>query len=247
MPPSERRRDPRLDMNVTVRVNGHEPDGTPWEEMTTSDDISYGGASFALRHPHGVGQVLLLSAPLPRHFRRYDLAETSYKSYALIRNSRTLEDGGRVVGVMFLGRVPPKGFEQKPGGRYRLPTDPRQARAAAEATPHGERRRHERLQLFVNLRLKRAGAQGSIEEQTVTENVSRGGARVFTTLPVTRGETLTVTDLEAVVSAEAVVRNVYAGPDRVTRLNLQFPDARGFERLLLAAGTPPLPPDEPEP
>lgn len=82
-----------------------------------------------------------------------------------------------------------------------------------------------------------------MEEQTVTENVSRGGARVFTTLPVAKGETLTVTDLEDTVAAEAVVRNVFAGPDRVTRLNLQFLDARGYERLLLAAGTPPLPQD----
>jgi hypothetical protein len=233
-----------MGMNVTVRVLGHDPDGTPWEEMSATDDASYGGASFTLRHSHGVGQVLLISAPLPRNFRRYDLAETSYKTYALIRNSRTTESGNHVVGVMFLGRVPPKGFEAKPGGRYRLPTDPRAAAAPAAAAPPGERRRHERLQLFVNLRLRRMGVSGSMEEQTVTENVSRGGARVFTTLPIARGETLTVTDLEDSVAAEAVVRNVYVGPDRVTRLNLQFTDTRGFEHLLLAAGTPPLPGEE---
>ncbi len=75
----------------------------------------------------------------------------------------------------------------------------------------------------------------------MTENVCRGGARVFTTLPVTTGETLTVADLEDKVAAEAVVCNVYVGPDRVTRLNLQFPDVAGFERLLHAAGAPPLP------
>ena len=242
MPPSERRRDPRMGMNVTVQVRGHDPDGTAWEEMTASDDISYGGASFPLHHGHGVGQVLLLSAPLPRNFRRYDLAETSYKSYALVRNSRTTDGDTRIVGVMFLGRVPPKGFEAKPGGRYRLPTDPRAAHAAPGAQLD-ERRRHERLQLFVDLKLKRPGASGSMEEQTVTENLSRGGARVFTTLPVAKGETLTVSDLHATVTCEAVVRNVYVGPDRVTRLNLQFPDARGFEKLLLAAGTPPLPPE----
>jgi hypothetical protein len=231
-------------MSVAARVLGHDPDGTPWEEMTNTDDASYGGASFPLRHPHGVGQVLLVSAPLPRNFRRYDLAETSYKTYALIRNTRTTDNGSRVVGVMFLGRTPPKGFEARPGGRYRLPTDPRAANAPA-GTPPSERRRHERLQLFVNLKLKRMDSRGPMEEQTVTENLSRGGARVFTTLPVVRGEALTVTDLDDKVAAEAVVRNVYVGPDRVTRLNLQFPDARGFERLLLAAGTPPLPPDEP--
>ncbi len=244
MPPSERRRDQRMDMNVTVRVLGHDPDGTAWEEMTATDDASYGGASFPLRHAHGVGQVLLLSAPLPRNFRRYDLSETSYKSYALVRNSRSAEDDIRVVGVMFLGRVPPKGFESKPGGRYRLPTDPRAASAPVAEAPAGERRRHERLQLFVNLRLKRTGVSGVMEEQTVTENLSHGGARVFTTLPIARGETITVTDLEDTVASDAVVRNVYVGPDRVTRLNLQFPDVRGFERLRHAAGTPPLSPED---
>jgi hypothetical protein len=146
---------------------------------------------------------------------------------------------------MFLGRVPPKGFDAKPGGRYRLPTDPRAEKAPPPpAPPPGERRRHERLQLFVNLRLRRAGTAGVMEEQTVTENVSRGGARVFTTLPVAQGESLTGTDLEETVAADAVVRHVYTGPDRVTRLNLQFPDTRSFERLLLAAGTPPLPHEE---
>ena len=75
MPPSDRRRDQRMGLSVPVRVRGHDPDGTPWEEMTATDDASYGGASFPLKHAHGVGQVLYISAPLPRNFRRYDLAE----------------------------------------------------------------------------------------------------------------------------------------------------------------------------
>lgn len=240
MPPAERRRDPRTGLSVPVRVIGHDQDGTQWEEMTSTDDASYGGASFPLTHPHGVGQVLKISLALPRNFRRYDLAETAYTTYALIRNTRAGTDGAHVAGVMFLGKVAPKGHDVKPGGRFRLPTDPR----AAEAAPRGERRQHERLQLFVNLRLRRVGGSGTLEEQTVTENLSRGGARVFTTLPVSRGEALTVTDLDSKVATEAVVRNVYVGSDRVTRLNLQFPDAAGFQRLLQAAGVPPLPSGE---
>ena len=59
------------------------------------------------------------------------------------------------------------------------------------------------------------------------------------------GEALTVTDLDERVATEAVVRHVYVGPDRVTRLNLQFPDLAGFERLIHAAGVPPLPGDAP--
>jgi hypothetical protein len=224
-------------MSVTARVRGHDPDGTAWEEMTATDDASYSGASFPLKHAHGVGQVLSLSLPLPRNFRRYDLTETSYKIFALVRNTRPGAPGERVAGVMFVGRVPPKGYETQPGGRYRLPDDPRTGPQTG-----AERRGHERLQLFVNLRLRRLGDAGPLEEQTVTENVSRGGARVYTTLPVSVGETITVTDLADKVAIEALVRHVYAGPDHVTRLNLQFREGTGFERLLQAAGAPPLPP-----
>jgi hypothetical protein len=223
-----------MGLSVPVHVKGHDPDGTPWEEMTTTDAASYGGASFPLRHAHGVGQVVLLSLPLPRNFRKYDLAETSYKTYALVRNTRLVEREPRVVGVMFIGRNPPKGFAEKPGGRFRLTSDPRVEGSSSE------RRRHERIQLFVNLKLQRGGPV-TMEEQTVTENLCRGGARVYTTLPVARGETLAVTDLAGHVRTDAVVRNVYVGSDRVTRLNLEFPDTAAFERLLAAAGTPPLP------
>jgi hypothetical protein len=204
--------------------------------MTATDDASFGGASFPLKHAHGVGQVLNISAPLPRNFRRYDLAEQSYRIYALVRNTRAGAAGVRVAGVMFIGKVPPKGYESKPGGRYRLPDDPQTGPATGR-----ERRQRERLQLFVNLRLRRLGLSGPLEEQTVTENVCRGGARVFTTLPVSSGETLTVADLDDKVAAEALVCNVYTGPDHVTRLNLHFPDEAGFARLLHAAGAPPLP------
>ena len=228
-----------MGLSVPVRVLGHDPDGTAWEEMSATDDASYGGASFPLKHPHGVGQVLSLSLPIPRDFRRYDLNETSYKIFGLVRNTRAGAGGERVVGAMFIGRVPPKGYEARPGGRYRLPDDPKTGPGTEQ--PGAERRHHERLQLFVNLRVRRLGISGAMEEQTVTENVSRGGARVFTTLPVSSGETLTVADLDDKVAVEALVRNVYAGPDRVTRLNLQFPDPVAFERLLHAAGAPPLP------
>jgi hypothetical protein len=241
VPPSERRRNARMGLSVTVRVQGHDPDGAAWEEMTATDDASYGGASFPLKHVHGVGQVFSLSLPLPRNFRRYDLTETSYKIFALVRNMRAGTDGRRVAGVMFLGRVPPRGYEAKPGGRYRLPDDP----LAEAAATRGERRQHERLQIFVNLRLRRVGASGTMEERTVTENVCRGGARVFTTLPVSLGEALTVADLDDRVATEAVVRHVYTGPDRMTRLNLHFPDLAGFDRLLQAAGAPPLPGEAP--
>jgi len=210
--------------------------------MTATDDAAYGGASFLLKHAHGVGQVFSLSLPLPRNFRRYDLNETSYNIFALVRSTRAGADGKHMAGVMFVGRVPPRGYDAQPGGRFRLPDDPL---AGGTAASRGERRQRERLQIFVNLRLRHIGASGTMEEPTVTENVCRGGARVYTTLPVSAGEALTVADLDYRVATQAVVRHVFVGPDRVTRLNLQFPDLAGFDRLLEAAGAPPLPGKDP--
>ena len=109
-----------MGLSVTVRVQGHDPDGTAWEEMTATDDASYGGASFPLKHPHGVGQVFSLSLPLPRNFRRYDLTETSYKIFALVRNTRAGADGRRVGGRDVRRARPAEGLR----GQARRPLPP---------------------------------------------------------------------------------------------------------------------------
>ncbi len=230
-PVDDKRKEPRLRLALPVRIVAFDPDGSTWHEMSTTHEVSSGGASFDLRHPHSVGQVLLLYVPLPRSLRRYGLVDASYRTYALVRSSRQAADA-REVGVTFLGQYPPRDFFENPGGRYAMEGD-------TIVPGKGERRRHERLQLFVNLKLRRAGDRG--QEQTVTENVSLGGMRVLTTLAVQAGDLLVVSDLEGTASASAVVRNTYRGPDGITRLNLQFPDPSSLRQLLLAAGAPPLP------
>lgn len=234
-PAAERRKDPRLGISVPVRVQGYDADGREWAEMSSTNDASYGGASFPLKHAHGVGQVVLLSLPLPRNFRRYSLTDTSYKTYSLIRVSRAGSRNTAKVGVMFLGRTPPHGFHDNPGGRYLLPGD-----EVDEPSRRGERRQYERLPLFVNLTVQRTSGAGG-EERTVTENVSHGGARVLSTLPLAAGDVVVVSDPAGRASASATVCNVFVASDRVARLNLQFQDLASFERLFAAAGTPPLP------
>ncbi len=77
-----------------MSVKGFEPSGAPWEEMTT--------------------------LPLPKHYRQYDLGETSCQVFALIRHVGR-DAQGRSVGVYYLGKKAPRGFEANPGGRYLLP------------------------------------------------------------------------------------------------------------------------------
>ena len=111
-----------MDLAIPVRVNGFNADGSSWEEMTSSDDISLGGAGVLLKHEVELGQVLFLNLPLPKRLRQYDLSDASYRVYALVRGIRHQHDGHR-VGVMFFGKFPPRGFHERPGARFLLPSD----------------------------------------------------------------------------------------------------------------------------
>jgi hypothetical protein len=225
---NDRRKDTRMSLSLPVRVQGTDPDGATWEEMTSSGDTSFTGASFALKHPVLTGHVLNLSLPLPKSFRRYDLSEPSYRIFGLVRDvSPAPSGGGARVGVLFLGRHPPRGYEKNPAGRYLLPSDPAPGRK--------ERRQFQRLDIYFNLKLCRiegAADGGPKEEQTIAENLGKGGARVLTSMPLVKGEIVMVEEVGGPFRTRAEIRNVYIGKDHVPRLNLRFIDSETPDRLI---------------
>ena len=115
----ERRKNPRLGLAIPVRVQGFLASAETWEELTSTSDVSSGGACFPLKHDVELGQVLLLSLALPRRLRQYDLADASYGVYSLIRGVRRHLEPAQ-VGVMFFGKFPPRGFDEHPSARYLL-------------------------------------------------------------------------------------------------------------------------------
>ena len=211
----ERRRESRMAMLVPVQVRGFDEGGTAWDEMTTLGDTSASGASLRLKHVVAPGQVLHLSLPLPKAFRQYDLTETSYHVWSLVRNVNQGTDGLR-VGVYFLGRKPPRDFEKNPGGRYLLPSDP--------PPKPPERRKCLRLDVFLNVKVGRLGdgGTGPQEELTIAENLGRWGARVLTSLHLSKGDVVEVSEVGGTFRTRAEVRNVYIGSDSIPRLNLKF-------------------------
>jgi hypothetical protein len=225
MTQDERRHSPRLHLSLPVRVQGHDGSGTPWEEMASVKDASPSGVALHMRHAITRGQVLLLTLPLPKRFRRYDVGEPSYRVYGLVRAVNT-EPNGLRVGVMFLGRTPPRGHEVNPGGLFLLPSD--------APPPQRDRRRTPRLDVFVNLMIRRLRVDGAgpAEEQTIAENIGRNGARVLTSMALAVGEVVEVQELGGTFRTRAEVRNVYVGEDHVPRLNLCFLDAEAPAHLV---------------
>jgi serine/threonine-protein kinase len=103
-----------------------------------------------------------------------------------------------------------------------------------------DRRRSSRLDIFLDLVVKRVGTLGTVlqEERTIAENVSREGARVKTTMTALGpGDILRVEEVGGDFATRAEVRNAYLGSDHVRRLNLRFLDRPAPDRLVRVDGT----------
>ncbi len=120
---NERRKHERLGLAIPVRVQGYLAGGATWEELSTTVDVSERGACFPLNHPLELGHVLRLTLPMPKRLRSFDVTDSSYRVYTLVRSVERRSDRLR-VGVLFFGQYPPRGFQEHPDGRYLLPGDP---------------------------------------------------------------------------------------------------------------------------
>jgi hypothetical protein len=226
---AERRKQRRMSLKFPVRIQGRDSDGTTWEEMSSCEDASPGGLGLKLNRPVVLGQVLHLSMPLPQRFRQYDLTDPSYRVYTLVRNVRPAPGGGVRVGLLFLGKHPPRGTESRPGELILMQGDP---------TPV-ERRKFQRMMARLSLRLEAQDAPGGVpmEETTIAEDVSLRGAQVkASTLPVVKGAILQVAEVGGDWKTRAEVRSISIGQDGHPRLHLLFLDASAPERLLPAVG-----------
>jgi hypothetical protein len=218
----ERRKTRRVPLKVPVRVQGRDPSGATWEEMTSCEDVSAGGMALALERSVRVGQVLHFALPLPGRFRQYDLTEASYRVYGLVRGRRA----GNRVGILFLGKHPPRGAESLPTELFLLPGDPK----PLSADRHG---------FEIVLRLEADQAPGGVaqEERSIAENVSERTADARTmSLPVFKGVTLSVEEIGGEFKTRAEVRNVQIGKDGHPVLSLLFVDEPVPERLLPPVG-----------
>lgn len=218
----DRRKNRRVALKIPVRVQGRDPNGKTWEMMVKCEDVSAGGLALILERPVRVGQVLHLALPLPQRFRKYDLTDSSYRVYGLVRGQRQ----GNRIGVLFLGKRPPRGTESLPTELFLLPGDPK----PLATDRHG---------FEVLLRLEAEQAPGGVaqEERSIAENVSERTADARTmSLPVFKGATLTVEEVGGEFKTRAEVRSVQIGKDGQPRLSLLFIDEPVPERLLPPGG-----------
>jgi hypothetical protein len=201
-----KRRAERVGLRIPIRVQGHEASsGKPWEEQTKSLDASPQGVAFVVKRPVHIGQVMYLTLPLPKPLRSYDLTAQTYRTYAIVVSISKVGAGNR-IGAALLGKEPPPGFAENPGGRF-----------------DRSRRQRTRGQLLLKVHLRFDMPGGKFhQETTLLEDFSAGGAKVQSKLDAKLGQTLEIDENDGVFRARAEVRGSYVGPDGVRRLHLRF-------------------------
>jgi len=236
----ENRRIQRISLPLPVRVEVRIDAQISWNEITRLSDISAFGAGFTMKRPIKRGRLVLMTIPMPRQLRSYDYSEPQYKIWGVVRRcisvGRSFDKPEYAIGVGFIGKTPPANYIEHPSMLYDIshredngegfwhvgPAD----LLADDSNLPVDLRKQTRFFIPEELRLERVDGAGNVieSETTITENISLGGAAVFTTLAASPGTFFRVSSDRFNVTILSVVRGSRVGQDGMTRLHLEFID-----------------------
>ncbi len=234
----ENRRIQRISLPLPVRVEVKIDKENGWNEVTRLSDVSAFGAGFSLKRPVKRGRLVLLTVPMPRQLRSFDYSEPQYRIWAVVRRciqAESTSDHEYSVGVAFIGKTPPAGYLEHPSMLFDIAhrdenegfwhIEPANLMADESDLPK-ELRKQTRYFIPEQLILSQIDENGNeiFSETTVTENVSLGGAAVFTTIKADAGTFVRVSSDRHDISILSVVRGSRIGPDGITRLHIEFID-----------------------
>jgi hypothetical protein len=226
----------RLRMPLPARIYGRESGNREWTEMTRLVDVTPFGARFRLMRPVDIGRLLQLTLKMPHQLRVFDHVEDQYRVWSIVRNALLLEqktpkDSLLELGVAFIGKRPPRSYEVNPALRYEIAQTKLESQLwnlqedsveqLSEITE--DKRRESRQPIPIEVLIEVYDADKIVNtEQSVTENISRKGAAIFTALDLVPGTFVKMSNERYNAAVLAVVRARRAGADGITRLHLEF-------------------------
>jgi hypothetical protein len=226
----------RLELKLPVRVRCRETSDFEWTEITRLIDVTPFGAGFTLKRPVEKGRLLHMTIPMPRQLRVFDHVEDQYKVWALVRRIRLIEQPGSTaplfeVGVAFIGKRPPRSYEEDPSRRYESEGDtPDSFSVVDDGVPPQlasyDKRAHTRHNIPVDILIETLDDKGAIvdREQTVAENISKKGAAIYTSLNLPVGRFIRLTSEEYKLTVHAAIRGHSVGASGVPRIHVEFID-----------------------
>ncbi|HBR58544.1 MAG TPA: hypothetical protein DEA22_13915 [Blastocatellia bacterium] len=234
----ESRRLQRYSLALPARVEVKLDEAISWNEVTRLEDVSAFGAGFRLKRPIKRGRLVVVSVPMPRQLRCFDYLEPQYRIWALVRRCVQVQPSNGSptysIGLAFIGKNPPTSFMENPsklydisdrvdGGLWQLVE---MSDKPDESDLPTELRRHTRFPIPESLIIELLDHDGNVKssEISVTENISVGGAAVFTSFDVKAGTFLRVRSERHNITIISVVRGLHTGADGITRLHIEFID-----------------------
>ncbi len=243
-PTVERRTSTRLDMYLDVVLKRLDDEGAmAQEERTVAENLCQGG----------VRVLTSMTSIEPGAIVRIQEVGGDFETRAAVRHAFKGEDGIYRLGLDFLDRPAPDRLlpvdystsrkQPRVSGSRPVPAAAAQPQAGkahqGEHEDGVERRAHTRLEITLDLMLRRLDGSGKVvqEERTVAENISRGGARVLTSMVAIRtGDVVFIEEVGGDFKTRAEVRSQFTGKDHIPRLGLKFLDRMAPDHL--------VPPDE---
>lgn len=228
----------RLGLTLPVRVHCRETPDFEWSEVTRLLNVTPFGAGFTIKRPTERGRLLHMTIPMPRQLRVFDHAEDQYKIWAIVRYVRPRapsddQTPSFEVGVAFIGKHPPASYVKDPAKRYEVGRpgnsgmlDIEEPNAKDSSSSTADERVHTRHNIPMALSLETFTETGEVAEteSTVTENISRNGATVFTGLDVPVGRFVRLTSKEYNLTVHGVVRGRSHGASGMPKMHIEFID-----------------------
>ncbi|HKS39499.1 MAG TPA: PilZ domain-containing protein [Blastocatellia bacterium] len=214
---TNRRRCERFKLSVPALVSGHDRDGSRWQEVIKTIDVSRMGVALKLSRHVRVGIVLHVTLPLPMKLRSHGFTEQGYNMYAIVRRVEPVADGSRIVGLEFIGSHPPAGYLHKPHALFRT-----------QKWSGPDRRKEQRFELAESVLIEYLDESQNVlaREVAITENVSASGARISVKSAPPVFEMVKVTSANRAFESIAMVRNHYATEEGADHLCVQFKNGK---------------------
>jgi len=226
----------RLELRLPVRIHCRETPDFEWSEITRLLDVTPFGAGFTLKRPSERGRLLHMTIPMPRPLRVFDHVEDQYKIWGLVRyviNAVSPDDKKTPcfeVGVAFIGKRPPQSYDEDPAKRYEIAGGMNEKVISVtdfdslNPVEVDTQRAHTRHNIPVTMLLETFNEKGEVAhmENTVTENISRKGATVYSSFDAPVGRFIRLTSPEYSLAVYAVVRGRSKGAGGMPRLHVEF-------------------------
>ncbi len=210
-------------------IKGKDKGDRQWKEVADLLTFSPTGSSFYLPRQREVGTLLSLMITLPVHMRCYDFQKESYRVWGLVQHCESVmtenDEQSFHIGVAFIGKHCPESYRKNPLQHYRISGVDELGMWKVEETKTPFKKREDlrfwtQLELYLALIDTKEGSTGG--ERTTSENVSRSGASVFTTMNVNIGDRVKFISAEYDFSGLAVVCNTQTADDGRKKLHLKF-------------------------